>query len=146
MRAARWTADQLGEQLSKNPGIAVAAGVGHQAVTVPKGPKLSKETLEGVREYLFQIRLAGIPLPVLEFRFHDKRRWHSDFAWPDEMLLAEYEGGVYTGGRHTRGKGFEDDCKKYNEAALLGYRVLRFTYDMVRSGMALAMTERALHQ
>ncbi|KKM16662.1 hypothetical protein LCGC14_1683550, partial [marine sediment metagenome] len=32
----------------------------------------------------------------------------------------------------------------YNEATLLGYRLLRFTYDMVRSGMALEQTERAL--
>jgi hypothetical protein len=30
-------------------------------------------------------------------------------------------------GRHTSGGGFIKDCEKYNAAALLGWRVLRYT-------------------
>ena len=30
--------------------------------------------------------------------------------------------------------GFERDCRKYSHAAILGWRVLRFTTDMVMSG------------
>jgi hypothetical protein len=54
------------------------------------------------------------------------------------------DGGVHSGGRHTRGAGFEVDCEKLNEAVLLGYRVLRVTTKHVESGDALEWIERAL--
>ena len=60
-----------------------------------------------------------------------KRRWRSDIAIPAEWLLVEVEGGTWSGGRHTRGKGYENDCEKYNTAVLLGWRVLRFTSGQV---------------
>ena len=82
--------------------------------------------------------------PEAEFRFHDTRKWRADFAFPDKMVLVEFEGGVYTQGRHTRGKGFEADCEKYSEAAAMGYRVLRFTAKHVKSGLALELIEQAL--
>lgn len=90
------------------------------------------------------IEVTGLPAPVRQYRFHPVRRWKADFAWPDRKLLVEIEGGTWTGGRHVRGKGFADDCEKYNEAALMGYRVLRFTPNMVDDGVALEVTERAL--
>ena len=55
------------------------------------------------------------------------------------MLLVEIEGGIYAGGRHTRGKGFENDCEKYNVAVLMGYSLLRFSGGMVESGTAAKM-------
>jgi len=79
-----------------------------------------------------------------EYRFHETRRWRFDFAWPEIKLAAEVEGGTWAGGRHVRGKGFESDCEKYNEAALLGWTVLRFTASMVDDGMAVGFLERAL--
>jgi very-short-patch-repair endonuclease len=91
-----------------------------------------------------QIRFAGLPEAVAEFKFHEARRWRADFAWPDKMVIAEIEGGTRSGGRHVRGDGFEQDCEKYNAAALLGWRVFRFTGDMVASGAALATMEQAL--
>lgn len=42
-------------------------------------------------------------------------------------MAVEIDGGVWTGGRHVRGAGFVRDCDKLNEAAALGWRVLRFT-------------------
>ncbi len=80
--------------------------------------------------------------PVTEFRFHPTRKWRSDFAFPDKMLLVEFEGGVFVKGRHTRGAGFVADCEKYNNAALLGYVVMRFTDKHVRTGEALVMIEQ----
>jgi very-short-patch-repair endonuclease len=74
-----------------------------------------------------------------EFKFHPTRKWRSDFAWEDDKLLVEIEGGIYSGGRHTRGKGFEKDCEKYNVATLMGYSVLRFSGGMVESGTATKM-------
>ena len=93
-------------------------------------------------DLLFQMRAVGLE-PVREFRFDMLRRWRSDFAFPDEKLLVEFEGGVYTQGRHTRGKGYENDLEKYNTATLLGFRVLRFSAAQVKSGQALSMIEQA---
>lgn len=86
-----------------------------------------------------------------EFRFHPERRWRSDFmvgpnmAWPVRgRYLIEIDGGAWTQGRHVRGKGFEADLEKLNAAALLGYRVLRFTPAMVDDGRALSVIRQAL--
>jgi very-short-patch-repair endonuclease len=83
------------------------------------------------------IKATGLPAPVREFYFAKPRRFRADFAWPDRKILAEVEGGTWSGGRHVRGKGYESDCEKYSIAAMLGYRVLRFTTAMVRDGRAI---------
>lgn len=62
---------------------------------------------------------------VKEFRFHPTRRWRFDYAIPSHKIALEVEGGVFTGGRHTRSKGFIGDMEKYNEAARLGWTVVR---------------------
>ncbi len=75
----------------------------------------------------------AFPEPCREYLFHPSRRWRLDLAWPDRKVAVELEGGVYFGlGRHTRAVGYEGDCYKYSHAAALGWRVLRFTYVMVR--------------
>lgn len=91
------------------------------------------------------MRAAGLPQPQREYRFHATRRWRFDFAWPDRQLAVECEGGHWSNGRHTRGKGFQDDCEKYNEAAVLGWTVIRVTADMLDDGRALRWIEQCLH-
>jgi hypothetical protein len=83
------------------------------------------------------INAYGLPMPVTEHRFSPGRKWRFDFAFPDRMLAVEVEGGVWNRGRHTRGAGFEKDCEKYNHAAALGWRVVRFTPGMIASGEAI---------
>jgi len=78
----------------------------------------------------------GIPEPHVEYRFHDTRRWRVDYCWPEYKLAVEIEGGVWTYGRHNRASGFEKDREKYNELALAGYHLLRFTPQEVQSGEA----------
>ena len=80
---------------------------------------------------------AKLPQPEREYRFHDLRLWRFDFAWPDLKIAVEVEGGVFAKGRHTRGKGFSDDCVKYNAATLDGWRLLRFTTAQVDNGDAI---------
>lgn len=92
-----------------------------------------------------QIKAAGLPEPVPEYLFHPKRNWRFDFAYPKHRIALEVEGGTWTGGRHTRGKGFADDCRKYNEAALMGWRVFRFTSDMIQAGDAVNTVAEAHH-
>jgi very-short-patch-repair endonuclease len=91
-----------------------------------------------------QMRIVGLPEPEREFKFHDTRRWRFDFCWPDQKLAVEAEGGTWISGAHSRGKHFEKDAEKYNEAALLGWVVLRFTTDMIADGRALEYIRRAL--
>lgn len=67
----------------------------------------------------------GLPTPVTEHHFHPDRKWRFDFAWLDQKVALEVEGGIWIGGGHNRGKGFAKDIEKYNEAVRLGWRVLR---------------------
>ena len=90
------------------------------------------------------IRGNGLPEPEREYRFHPRRRWAFDFAWPAAMLAVEVEGGVWAQGRHTRGAGFIADCEKYNEATLIGWRVLRVTGQHIDDGSAIDWIRRAL--
>ena len=92
----------------------------------------------------FQIKAYGLPEPVREFRFHPERRWRSDLAWPDRKLLVEFEGGIYSRGRHVRGKGYENDLEKYNAACELGYLVLRYSANQVKSAEAVLQIQRVL--
>jgi very-short-patch-repair endonuclease len=105
-----------------------------------KAPSRLEETLA------LHLKASGLPEPVREFRFHPPRRWRFDFCWPDQRLAVEAEGGVYSGGRHVRGAGFEKDAEKYNAATIDGWRVLRFTGAMIKSGEALAQIEQALNE
>lgn len=91
-----------------------------------------------------QIRAAGLPAPDTEFKFHPERKWRADFAWPEAMVILEVEGATWTQGRHTRPKGYADDCEKYSRASLMGYTVLRATGEHIRSGAALEWLSEAL--
>lgn len=79
---------------------------------------------------------------VREHKFHPTRRWRFDFYQPDLKLAVECEGGIFTGGRHTRAGGFLADAEKYNAAAEMGITVLRFASPMIKSGEAIAQVER----
>ena len=95
---------------------------------------------------LWQLKAAKLPQPLREYRFALPRRWRFDLAFLPHKVAVEVEGGVWTHGRHTRGAGYEADCEKYSEAALLGWKVLRVTGRMVQNGKALALLERALRE
>ena len=118
-------------------------GLGGRGVLVAgTGGAMSQSDLEAA--LAFQMKVAGLPEPVRELRFAPPRRYRFDFAFPDAMLAIECEGGVHSGGRHVRGKGYESDCEKGNLATLLGWRVLRFTAATITDGRALAMIEQAM--
>lgn len=87
--------------------------------------------------FALHIKEAKLIEPIREYAFAKPRRWRFDFAWPDQKLAVEIEGGVWTNGRHTRGSGFIADSEKYNTAALLGWKVLRFHGGAVKDGSAV---------
>ena len=87
----------------------------------------------------------SLPSPVLEYIFHPSRKWRFDLAWPDCKFAVEIQGGVYSEGRHTRGRGYTNDCEKLAEAVCLGWRVIYVTTEQIKSGQALAWIERILN-
>lgn len=66
--------------------------------------------------------------------------WRFDRAHLRSQVAIELDGGTWgkrnkdgerVPGRHTRGKGFAEDCRKINAAQLAGWLVFRFTTDML---------------
>lgn len=97
----------------------------------------------GEEGFAFYCKLEGL-MPTREHMFHPARKWRFDFAFQEAKLGIEIEGGTWTAGRHNRGTGYEKDCRKYNAAVLLGWRVLRFTPSMVACGDAIKDVLEAL--
>lgn len=82
---------------------------------------------------------------VKEYRFHPTRRWRFDYAIPAHKIALEVEGGVWTGGRHTRPQGFLGDVDKYNTATTMGWRVLRTIPDELVSAKTLRMIRETIN-
>lgn len=97
-------------------------------------PALPRTTLSDKFRRLWAGLSRGSPEPEAEFYFakDDGRRWRFDFAWPRHKVAVELEGGIWTGGGHTRGSIFNTNCDKYNQAALCGWLVLRYTTNHLR--------------
>ena len=70
-------------------------------------------------------KAKGLPIPVAEHRFHPTRKWRMDWAWPEQRVALEIDGGVWVRGAHGRGTGIVRDQEKGREAAALGWRILR---------------------
>lgn len=93
---------------------------------------MTKLTLE--QEFQMQLRGAQVRAWRREYVFLPGRAWRFDFAWPTELIAVEIQGGGH-GGAHARPAGYRGDCQKHNAAACtMGWRVLRGTAEMVRSG------------
>jgi hypothetical protein len=88
-------------------------------------------------------RALSLPIPEIEYRFHQRRKWRFDYAWPDRLVALEVEGGAWVGGRHNRGLGFLRDIEKYNEAVLAGWCVLRCTPKDIKTGAVFDLLKRA---
>jgi very-short-patch-repair endonuclease len=78
-----------------------------------------------------KLRDAGHDVQT-EYKFHPTRRWRFDIAIPELKIAIEYEGIAGRKSRHTTMSGYTGDCEKYNEAQILGWRVLRFTAKNIR--------------
>ncbi len=100
-----------------------------------------KRLSPGEEAFMFQCVALKLPCPEREYRFHETRRWRFDFAWPELMVAVECEGGIHVQGRHSRGKSMESDMTKYNAATELGWRVFRYSTDMITSGTAIDQIE-----
>jgi hypothetical protein len=84
----------------------------------------SRRYLPAMGPFLAGLRAAGIEDPVCEFRFCPSRKWQMDFAWPERKIALEVNGGLWSGGRHTRGSVLKD-YEKLNAAHARGWRVFQ---------------------
>ena len=81
---------------------------------------------------------------VAEHRFHPTRMWRFDYAIPEHRIAIEIDGGVWIEGRHNRPKGYIADLDKFNNAAALGWRVLKFTPQQQHTMKALRLIKEAI--
>lgn len=108
-----------------------------------KRPKVKSQKVPNEFEAKLALELKALKLDFeQEFKFHQSRKWRADFHLKGRMILIEVEGGIWSGGRHTRGKGYIGDMKKYNAATMLGYQVIRFSTEQVKSGLAIQQIEK----
>ena len=111
------------------------------------------------RQLAQHIELEGLPQPETEHCFakhlrNEKghpRMWRFDFAWPDQKVAAEVDGGRYLVRKNRQGQAVpigqhmtESDYEKLNTAAILGWRVLRFSPQQIRSGKAVNWLKEVL--
>lgn len=115
-----------------------------------EGPRVKREHPRAGSRYEAELernmKLEGLPTPELQHRFahHLGRQYRFDFAWPERLLAVEVDGGRWLVRRGKNGRpvpvGFHnhiDDYRKLNLAARLGWRVMRFMPEMIRSGEAV---------
>jgi len=95
-------------------------------------------------ELALQIKALGLPGPIREYQAIKGRKFRFDFAWLEQRLLVEVNGGTYTKGAHSTGQGIARDYEKANLAVLQGWRVLTFDGKSVKSGEAVEVIRQAL--
>jgi hypothetical protein len=107
--------------------------------------KLNKRRLyAGNINVLARFKAYGLMRPTAEFYFHLTRMWRFDFAYPKIKLAIEVDGGIWIMGRHNRASGWLRDQEKFNEAAILGWSVMRFTPQQIEDGSAFVTIQRAI--
>ena len=96
---------------------------------------------QGEQTLSLQLKVLKIEFES-EFMFHPTRKWRADFHLKGKKILVEVEGGIWSNGRHTRGAGYLGDLEKYNAATMMGYQVIRFSTEQVKSGKAIEQIEK----
>ncbi len=119
------------------------------------GVKFGKKGRTASQEANFEFQCRAHKIPVsAQFRFaqsahasNARRRWIADFAFLEAKVMVEIDGGVWMagGGAHSHPTDITRNMTKQNDATLLGFVTLRFTPAEVKSGHAIAFTQRILH-
>lgn len=108
---------------------------------------------QSVTEILFEKHLRELGLTFFpEYHFHPGRKWRFDYILTNpsgafvvgQGVAIEIEGGTWTNGRHSRGKGYQADLDKYNAATAMGYKVFRFSTQDILRGRAKAFLQEHL--
>jgi hypothetical protein len=103
------------------------------------------------RQFVMQCQALKLPPMAVQWRFANSkhpnsasRKWRADCVFPDYKIFVEIDGGVWIRGAHGHPKDILRNMTKQNDAMLLGFTVLRFTPQEVRSGHAVEFTQKVL--
>lgn len=131
-----------------------ARKMGLEGVKKPKLPKVQQKVAPSV--FIAACKAHGLPEPVPEFMFHQKRMWKFDWAWKNLGVALEIEGGIFGRGKacpickrrpvgaHSSIQRLLSDMTKYREAAISGWKVIRVTPSEVNDGIVWNLLERAI--
>ena len=99
-----------------------------------------------------QLSVCGFAEGVVrQFEYAPPRRlkadflvWRSRFIGRAHEVLVEVQGGIYSRQGHGSVTGVLADIDRLNAATVNGYRMLRFTPQMIDSGEAMTVIQKAL--
>lgn len=128
-------------------------------ITTEAKQKKPSQNKVGENTFAFQCKAHQLPPVDMQFKllkFEQTPRkdgkaipkvWRFDFVWPEYKLIVEIDGGVWMagGGAHSHPVDITRNMTKQNDAALEGFCILRFTPAEVKSGHAIAFTQRVLY-
>lgn len=132
---------QAARQYASSPDAAPNPTVKAMAAAIRKA---KADTL--AKHFRLLCKHHGVPFPAREVRFHKTRMWRFDYAWEEEKVALEVDGGAFIpgGGRHNRGAGFVADNKKMSAAAALGWKVIRVTPKDLCTEETITLVRQAL--
>lgn len=122
------TEKELADALKRNPDLRIVAG----NVAPIKPPIVGTSRDAMTRRFDDLWRSLGGPALVKEHRFNHDRKWRFDYAHLASKVAIELHGGIYSGGRHTRGRGFANDREKMNAAQADGWRVFELATGQIQ--------------
>lgn len=120
------------------------------------GPKRKTRDDSAERTFAFQCLAYKLPPVIGQYQLdrpgvftpktRKQARWAFDFAFVPHKLLIEVNGGIWLagGGAHSHPVDITRNMEKQNDAALLGFLVLQFTPREIKTGHAIAFTQRVL--
>lgn len=91
-----------------------------------EGKNIPKQEPDAIRTIKQNLSILKIHFET-EYRFHPTRKFRFDIVLENEKIAIEYEGINSEKSRHTNIEGYTNDCRKYNLAQSMGWKVLRFT-------------------
>jgi len=108
--------------------------------------RTSRHRTDYKAEFVRQMKDAELPECEREYVFHDKRKWRFDFAFVEQKVAVEYDGGIFDRQpSHSSIAGILRDKEKVTEAQLAGWIVIQITAQQVPDGSALRYVKRALN-
>lgn len=114
-------------------------GISGQPSQPRKFSKSERESLEKAFLDAWKVIGHGLPMPSLQHKFHPVRKWRLDFAFVEQKLGVEIQGGAFSSGGHSRGAGQAKDHQKINEAQKLGWMILQYGTKAMGDPYAVAL-------